>query len=82
LRRSIQSQAWGAIAWPFEHFRKSLAPRDGELDLDPNGSAAAAERIVERHVVGERYGFGEKEAHTNALLLQIQKQGGPLGTPL
>lgn len=24
-----------AVTWPFEHFRKSLAPRRGELDWDP-----------------------------------------------
>jgi hypothetical protein len=26
-----------AVTWPFEHFRKSLTPRHGDLDLDPEG---------------------------------------------
>jgi hypothetical protein len=30
-----------AVTWPFEHFRKSLAVRVGEFDLDPEGRRQA-----------------------------------------
>jgi hypothetical protein len=63
-----------AITWPFEHFRKSLAPRDGELDLNPTGRRQPLNASLNGMWLVNAMGSAKKKLIRTPCVLQIRKQ--------